>query len=241
MIVAVNTGRKGSKGFPSKNNYKVLGKPLAYYSTKSALDTPEIDKVYMSTDDTKLMDMSKKLGAEVIERPYDLCTDKAKSGDVFLHALYTISKRIKPKKVDLIVLLMANAFCVTPEKLSEGINFLRKNSSYDSAVTVSKYNMWNPIRARRIVEETLQPYDPFVFTIEDATSDRNDQTDCWFADMGASIVRPKCLRNIGAGMLPQQWMGQKIYPLKQEGGFDVDYEWQVPMAEYWLKKYGGYK
>jgi hypothetical protein len=33
-------------------------------------------------------------------------------------------------------------------------------------------------------------------------------------------------------------MGQKIYPLKQWGGCDVDFEWQVPMVEYWLRKHG---
>jgi len=241
MIVAVNTGRKGSKGFPNKNTHKVLGKPLAYYNTKAVLDTPEIDKVYMSTDDIKLMKLSQKLGVEVIKRPHELCTDEAKSGDVFLHAYYIISERIKPEKVDLIVLLMANAFCITPEKLSEGIKFLQQHPDYDSAVTVSKYNMWNPVRARKIEDNTLQPYDPMIFAQQNATSDRNDQDDCWFADMGASIVRPSCLINMRVGMLPQQWMGQKIYPLKQEGGFDVDYEWQMPMVEYWLKEYGGYK
>jgi len=240
MIVAVNTARKGSKGFPSKNKYKILGHPLFYYSTKSALDTPEIDKVYMSTDDIPIMKMCDELGVDVIKRPPELCSDSAKSGNVFLHALNIIEDRIKPEKVDLIVLLMANAFCITPEKLSQGITFLKKNPDYDSAVTVSKYNMWNPVRARKIEDDTLQPYDPMVFMQQNATSDRNDQEDCWFADMGASIVRPECLRSMENGMLPQQWMGQKIYPLKQIGGFDVDYEWQIPLAERWLMKYGEY-
>ena len=39
-------------------------------------------------------------------------------------------------------------------------------------------------------------------------------------------------------MLPQKWMGQKIYPLKSSGGLDVDYEWQIPMAEFWLRSNG---
>jgi len=239
MIVAVNTGRKGSKGFPGKNTHNILGYPLAYYSTKAAMDTPEIDKVYMSTDDPELIDMSEKLGIGIIKRSKELCSDTAKSGDVFLHALTEIEERLN-ERVDLIVLLMANAFCITPEKLSEGIKFLQKHDEYDSAVTVSKYNMWNPVRARKIVDNKLEPYDPFIFIEETATSDRNDQTDCWFADMGASIVRPMCLVHMKSGMLPQQWMGQKIYPLKQEGGFDVDYEWQIPLVEKWLKTYGGH-
>ena len=40
------------------------------------------------------------------------------------------------------------------------------------------------------------------------------------------------------GLLPQKWMGRKIAPIHSEGGCDVDYEWQLPMVEYWLKKHG---
>ena len=59
-----------------------------------------------------------------------------------------------------------------------------------------------------------------------------------FADMGLSIVRPRCLENIEDGLLPQKWMGQKIHPLRQWGGLDVDYEWQLPQAEFWLRAHG---
>jgi hypothetical protein len=35
-------------------------------------------------------------------------------------------------------------------------------------------------------------------------------------------------------------MGKKIAPILSWGGCDVDYEWQLPMVEFWLKK-NGYK
>ena len=31
-------------------------------------------------------------------------------------------------------------------------------------------------------------------------------------------------------------MGRKIAPIYQEAGFDLDYEWQLPLAKYWIKK-----
>jgi hypothetical protein len=52
--------------------------------------------------------------------------------------------------------------------------------------------------------------------------------------MGVSVVRSRCLENIHEGLLPQKWMGRKIYPLKQWGGLDVDYEWQIGQVKYWL-------
>jgi hypothetical protein len=33
-------------------------------------------------------------------------------------------------------------------------------------------------------------------------------------------------------------MGQRIYPLEQWGGCDVDYDWQVPGVEHWLRQHG---
>ena len=73
----------------------------------------------------------------------------------------------------------------------------------------------------------------------DLNCDRDSQGDVWFADMGCSIVRPSCLENIHSGLLPQKWMGKKIYPLKQEAGLDIDYEWQFEVyTTYWEKYYG---
>jgi hypothetical protein len=34
-----------------------------------------------------------------------------------------------------------------------------------------------------------------------------------------------------------RWMGQKIYPLKQEDGLDVDYERDIPVVRYWVNKH----
>ena len=86
----------------------------------------------------------------------------------------------------------------------------------------------------------LHPFVPFETFGDPKTlnCDRDSQGDVWFADMGTSVVRPRCLENLSAGLLPQKWMGQKICPIKQWGGCDVDYEWQIPMVEFWLKKHG---
>ena len=40
------------------------------------------------------------------------------------------------------------------------------------------------------------------------------------------------------GNLPYKWMGEKTYALKEGFGFDIDYDWQFAVAEYWLKENG---
>ena len=68
----------------------------------------------------------------------------------------------------------------------------------------------------------------------------DSQGNVYYADMSISVVRPRCLDNIKKGLLPQRWMGKKIAPLYSWGACDIDYKWQVPGVEYWLKE-NGYK
>lgn len=232
-------GRKGSKGFPGKNLFEICGKPLAAYPLDAAVGCPQIDKTYISTDDQRLMNLARSRGADVIERPPELCTDRALGEEVYRHAYITVRDSLKGGGIELIALLMCNAPTVTSALISEGIKVLRENPEYDSAVSVSKYNMWSPLRARRITKEgLLEPFTPFEAfgDPKNMNCDRDSQGDVWFADMGISVIRPRCLEMLDDGLLPQKWMGRKIYPLRQWGGLDVDYEWQVPQAEYWIKK-----
>jgi len=240
MITALLLGRKGSTAFPDKNIIPVLENPLSYYPMKAALNSNFVDKVYISTDDERLMELAKKNGVEIIIRPAELCTKEALGEDAFVHGYGEIKKKNMDKKIELMVLLFCNAPIVMPALIDEGIRILRQYPNYDSAVSVSCYNMWSPLRARRIDKDgLLQPFVPFETFGDPKTlnCDRDSQGDVWFADMGVSIVRPRCLENISQGLLPQKWMGQKIYPLKQWGGLDVDYEWQIPQVEFWLKKH----
>jgi hypothetical protein len=241
MIAALLLGRKGSTGFPGKNLYPLLGKPLMLYPVFASQQAKQVDRVYVSTDDERIMALAREHGVEVIVRPPELATPEALGEDAFAHGYRVIrdaAARVG-EKLDLLVLLFCNAATITAATIDAGIEVLRQHPEYDSAVTVSRYNMWSPLRARKIgADGLLHPFVPFeVFGDPKTLScDRDSQGDVWFADMGVSIVRPGCLENISAGLLPQKWMGQKIYPLKQWGGCDVDYEWQVPGVEYWLKR-----
>lgn len=239
MIAALLLGRKGSVGFPGKNMYPIFSKPLAYYPMRAALDAANINKVYLSTDDELLMELAKENSVEVIVRPPELCTKEALGEHAYVHGYYEIKRRNSSQEIELMVLLFCNAATVTSGRIEEGIKVLREHPGYDSAVSVSCYNMWSPLRARRIDGDgLLKPFVPFETFGDPKTlnCDRDSQGDVWFADMGVSIVRPRCLENLEDGLLPQKWMGRKIYPLKQWGGCDVDYEWQIPGVEFWLKK-----
>jgi len=243
MIVAILIGREGSTGYPGKNVTEVLGRPLVAWPLAAAKSVAEIERTYVSTDSPRIKAIAREYGARVIDRPPHLCTKEALGEHAYQHAHEVVSAELVKEgtKPELYVLLMANAPTVSPAQLREGIAALRAHPEYDSAVTVSCYNMWSPLRARKIgADGLLHPFVPFETFGDPRTlnCDRDSQGDAWFADMGVSIVRPPNLDDLEAGLLPQKWMGQKIYPLKNEGGLDVDYGYQMPQAEYWLRANG---
>jgi GTP:adenosylcobinamide-phosphate guanylyltransferase len=240
MIIALLMGRAGSSGFPGKNLYPVLGRPLVEYPLIAASRSRYINKIFVSTDSPEIEQVGKKHTAAIIKRPPELCTSQALGEDVYVHA-YNYAKANLHEPIELVVLLMANAATITSELIDEGIKVLNDHPEYDSAVSVSCYNMWSPLRARREgADGLLHPFVPFTAFGDPGklNCDRDSQGDVWFADMGVSIIRPENLEHLEAGLLPQKWMGQKIYPLKQWGGLDVDYEFQIPQIEFWLKKHG---
>lgn len=239
MIVSILIGRKNSKGFPGKNLIKIKGKHLFSYPLEASLNSKKIHKTFICTDDPKINNISVKKGATKIPRPEYLSTDSALGEDVFEYSYKYVKKKLD-KKISLIVLLFCNTLCVNSKNLDKAINIIKKRKKIDSIVSVSKYNMWSPLRARKIDKQGfLKPFVKFEYFGNPKTlnCDRDSQGDVWFADMGFSIVKPKCLENMKEGLLPQKWMGKNIYPFKQEGGFDIDYKWQLESLKYWNKNY----
>ena len=243
MICALMLGRDKSSGFPGKNVYPVLGRPMMAYPLLAARQSRYVDRTYISTDSPAIKAIGEDYGARIIDRPPELCTDEALGEDAFVHGYHVIRQELTQEggSLEMLVLLMCNAVTIAHETIDEGIEALRGNPGLDSAVSVSRYNMWSPLRARSVGDDgLLHPFVPFETFGDPRTlnCDRDSQGDVYFADMGVSIVRPHCIEKIDEGLLPQRWMGQHIHPLKQWGGLDVDYDWQVPQIEHWLRAHG---
>lgn len=235
MIPALILGRGGSVGFPGKNTYVVLGRPMMEYALLAAKHTPEIDEVYISTDSEEIKEIGRRNGAYIIDRPDYLCTKEAKHQDAMIHG-YEYVKALG-KDIELVVLLQCNGPFILPKHLSEGIHALRSHLEFDSAATVSEYSAFTPARARLIGKDGSIRNFLSQEQLKGANSERDSQGKIYFTD-GTFIVRPKCLEEIENGMLPYPWMGQKAYAIPNWGGLDVDTAWQVPQVEYWLRKEG---
>ena len=240
MNIAIMIGRAESKGFRGKNIKKIGGKRLCEYPLIAAKKNKFIDEIYVSTDCPIITKIAKKYKCKLINRPKKLSGNKALGDHVFEHAYFEIKKKVN-RKINFVILLFANAPLVTSKMIKQGILKLKKNKKADSAVSVSVYNMWSPLRARKLDKNGfLKPFVPFKTfgNLKTLNCDRDSQGNVFFADMSLSIVRPKCLEKLKYGLLPQKWMGKNILPILCDGGLDIDYEWQVPQINYLLKKNG---
>ena len=80
--------RGGSKGLPGKNTRLLNGKPLVAHSIITALNSPSISKVFLSTDSHEIAEIGKEYGAEVpFIRPKELASDKAPEWLSWQHAV----------------------------------------------------------------------------------------------------------------------------------------------------------
>lgn len=91
-ISAIITARGGSKGLPRKNILPFLGKPLIAHSILAALNCPAIKGCFVTTDDAQIKKISLEWGAQVIDRPAELATDRASSVDAVRHALKALER-----------------------------------------------------------------------------------------------------------------------------------------------------
>jgi CMP-N-acetylneuraminic acid synthetase len=79
--------RGGSKGLPGKNIKELGGIPLLAHGIRLAQSMDRIEEVFVSTDCEKIMDVARRFGAAVIERPVELASDTASEWQAWQHAI----------------------------------------------------------------------------------------------------------------------------------------------------------
>jgi CMP-N-acetylneuraminic acid synthetase len=87
-IIAFIPARGGSKGVPKKALRRLGDLPLIAYTIRDALSVVGITKVFVSTDDPEIRDVSIHYGAEVpFLRPPELAQDASDLGDAISYSM----------------------------------------------------------------------------------------------------------------------------------------------------------
>jgi CMP-N,N'-diacetyllegionaminic acid synthase len=87
-VVALVPARGGSKGIPRKNIRLLAGKPLLQYTIEAARSARLVDRIVLTTDDTEIAEVGRRLGIDVpFLRPVELAGDATPTLPVVEHAL----------------------------------------------------------------------------------------------------------------------------------------------------------
>ena len=99
--IATICARGGSTGVPRKNVRLLEGKPLIVHTIEHALQSPEIEMVYVSSDDDEIMSVAESAGAIVpFKRPAELATYEAGKLPVIRHLVeYVQSSGVEVERI----------------------------------------------------------------------------------------------------------------------------------------------
>lgn len=122
-FLVIIPARGGSKRLPRKNILDLCGKPLISYSIEAGLKSKYISKVIVSSDDNEILTISKKYGAETINRPEYLANDTATTFDALEHTMNSL------EKYDYIVLLQPTSPLRNEKHVDEAIELLNEKDA----------------------------------------------------------------------------------------------------------------
>jgi CMP-N,N'-diacetyllegionaminic acid synthase len=146
-VLALIPARGGSRSIPRKNVVELGGHPLIYYSIEQAIQSQQISRVIVTTDDDEIAKVALESGAEVpFKRPGEFATDTAQDYGVFRHALEWLEEH-ESYVPDLVVHLRPTGPIRKVELIDQAIGMMLANPDADSLRSMSPaeltpYKMW---------------------------------------------------------------------------------------------------
>jgi len=154
-VICIIPARGGSKRFPRKNVALLLGKPLIAYTIESAKKSGIFARIVVSTEDKEIAEISKKYGAEVLERSAELASDTARVPEVCLDVINQYEE--KGEKYNTVCILLPTSPLRKPEHLVEALKKF-KDSGADYLMSTTDYR-YSPFRALKENEKGfLEPF-----------------------------------------------------------------------------------
>lgn len=142
--IAIIPARGGSKGLPRKNILNLSGKPLISWTIDAALKSDFIERVVVSSDDNEILEISKDIGAEALERPSLLASDIALATDVISHVIVQLN--LIQSDIKYLVLLQPTSPLRTRYHLDGAFNCLMESGG-TSLISVVPLTGAHPMKA----------------------------------------------------------------------------------------------
>lgn len=132
-ILVVIPARGGSKGIPRKNLRLLDGKPLIYYSIKTALASRYNIDVYVSSEDDEILNSAIQFGATTHKRDISIADDKS-TLDPVIYACYSYAKETENKDYDYIITMQPTSPLLKTNSLDSAIAKVMANSNIETII-----------------------------------------------------------------------------------------------------------
>lgn len=132
-ILAVIPARGGSKGIPRKNLRLLNGKPLIYYSIKTALSSKYNIDVYVSSEDDEILNTAIQFGAKVHRRDISIADDKT-TLDPVIFECYRYAEKTEHKEYDYIITMQPTSPLLKSNSLDSAIKKAIDNQEIQTVI-----------------------------------------------------------------------------------------------------------
>jgi CMP-N,N'-diacetyllegionaminic acid synthase len=227
---AVILARAGSRGLPGKNVRDVAGRPCVAWTIEHAQRARSIDRVVVSSDDDRALEVGRSMGAQTIERPPGLAGASATVDAAARHAV----TELDDGAIDAVAILYANV-PVRPADLTDRVVGVVRGGGLDSAQSyapVGKHHPWWMV----VVDEAtggVRPWEGEV--MNHGVFRRQDLPPAHVPDGGALVVTRAALflEVAGAGEGPHAFLGARRGGVVTGAGevVDIDDEADARVAE----------
>lgn len=227
-MLAIIPARGGSKGLPEKNVRLLGGVPLICHSIHTAMESNQISRIIVSTDDVEIATIAKACGAEVpFMRPLELASDNSMVIDAYLYTIDRIETDTN-QRLESFIALPPTA----PLRLSKDIDGaieLYENKTADSVISITEAEA--PIQWCKKINNQGILCD--YFPQKDSIKNRQDFDKTYVPNGAIYVFRTEILR------ASRQYYTDKTYPylMPRERSADIDELLDFEWAEFLLQKY----
>ena len=216
-VVAIVLARGGSKGIPHKNLMNFCGKPLLQWTLEQLLCSFMVHHIYVSSDDSDILDLAWRMGVQCIERPDHLCTDEATSESGWIHALESATEY---EPVDMIL---------APQPTSP----IRRSGTFGDAIRYAMDHRYDSLFSASPAKDLCLWYNTTDqmkgISYDPASMERRRQTmpEMWIENGSFYVFTPEILRKRGLrfGENPG------IYRMRPWEMFEIDEPDDIPICE----------
>lgn len=215
-ILALIPARGGSKSIPRKNIRPLAGFPLIAYSIAAALQSRQVTRTLVSTDDDEIARIARGYGAEApFLRPDELAQDNTTDHPVFTHALSWL-KDHESYTPELVVQLRPTSPLRPPDCVDQAIQVLLEHLQADSVRSVIPSGQ-NPYKMWRVDDQgQLKPLLELVDLREAYNAPRQALPQTYWQTGHIDAIRVATILNKAS------LSGDAIYPLLMDPRYAID-------------------